>query len=49
MEAGIPHRHMTLSLQRFIEPRVTPPPPDVSEEQRQRVTSIALTHSERRH
>lgn len=38
MEAGIPHRHMTLSLQRFIEPRVTPPPPDVSEEQRQRVT-----------
>lgn len=37
MEAGIPHRHMTLSLKRFIEPRITPPPPDISEEQRQRV------------
>ncbi|HAD08011.1 MAG TPA: hypothetical protein DCF62_00890 [Porticoccaceae bacterium] len=37
MDAGIPHRHMVLSLKRFIEPKVTPPPPDVSEEQRQRV------------
>ncbi len=37
MEAGIAHQHMTLSLQRFIDPKVTPSPPDISEEERQRI------------
>lgn len=38
IEAGIPHRHMTLSLKRFMDPKVAPPPPDISREERQRIT-----------
>ena len=38
IDAGIPHRHMTLSLKRFINPKVTPPLPDISDEERQRIT-----------
>ncbi len=38
IEAGIPHLHMTLSLKRFIDPKVTPPLPEISDEERQRIT-----------
>lgn len=37
IEAGIPHRHMTLSLQRFTHPRVVPPLPNIAEEERERI------------
>ena len=37
IEAGIPHRHMTLSLQRFTHPKVVPPLPDIAEEERERI------------
>lgn len=37
MEAGIPHRHMSLSLKHFLSPDIQPPLPDISEEQKQRV------------
>ncbi len=37
IEAGIPHRHMTLSLKRFIDPKVAPALPDISAEERQHI------------
>lgn len=37
IEAGLPHRHMTLSLKRFLDPRVTPPLPDIQSIDRERV------------
>ncbi|RLA47960.1 MAG: hypothetical protein DRR06_01125 [Gammaproteobacteria bacterium] len=37
VEAGIPHRHMTLLLKRFTDPKVTPPPPDIAAEERERI------------
>ena len=37
MEAGIPHRHMSLSLKRFLSPSIQPPLPDISAEQRERI------------
>lgn len=36
MDAGIPHRHMTLSLNRFISPKVETPLPDFSDSDRGR-------------
>jgi predicted GNAT family N-acyltransferase len=38
IEAGIPHRHMTLSLKRFTHPKIAPLLPDVAEEERERIT-----------
>lgn len=37
LEAGIPHRHMSLSLKRFLSPDIQPPLPDISAEQRERI------------
>ena len=38
IEAGILHLHMTLSLTRFSHPTATPPLPDITAEQRDRIT-----------
>ena len=37
MEAGIPHRSMTLELGRFLQPRVEPSLPDTAQENRERL------------
>ncbi|PCJ37059.1 MAG: hypothetical protein COA75_04725 [Cellvibrionales bacterium] len=37
-DVGIPHQHMTLALKYFLNPRVAPSPPDISEEERRHIT-----------
>ncbi len=36
-DVGIPHRHMSLALKHFLNPRVAPAPPDISAEEREHI------------
>ncbi len=36
-DVGIPHQHMTLALKHFLNPRVAPPPVDISAEERRHI------------
>jgi predicted GNAT family N-acyltransferase len=42
-EAGLPHMHMVLTLKRFLDPKVTPPLPDIAAEDRERLPLDALS------
>jgi len=37
-DVGIPHQHMTLALKHFLNPRVAPSSPDISEEERSHIS-----------
>jgi len=37
-DVGIPHQHMTLALQHFLNPCVAPTPPNISEEERRHIS-----------
>ncbi len=36
-DVGIPHQHMTLALKHFLSPHITPPPVDISAEERRHI------------
>lgn len=42
-DVGIAHQHMTLALKHFLHPRVTPPPADISEEERSTIPLNSAT------